>query len=245
MNLCYETIKRKSAKNMDNILFVKWDRFSRNIEYAYEMIGLLRKYNVTAMAIDQPIDFEIPESTVMLAVYLAVPEAENTRRSLNTSNGMRRAKLLGRHPNRAPLGYINITAADGRKQIVPNNTDATLVKWSFEQLSKNAYSMEEVRRMVNVKGLRCSRSHFWKILRNPVYCGFVSFLEKDSGERQLIRGIHEPIVSEELFSEVQSIINSKRRFVHKKQVNKESLILHKYLACPSCDRTLRGSYSQG
>jgi site-specific DNA recombinase len=113
------TIKKKSAKKVDSILFVKWDRFSRNIEYAYEMIGLLRKYNVTAMAIDQPINFEIPESTVMLAVYLAVPEAENTRRSLNTSNGMRRAKLLGRHPNRAPLGYINITAANGRKQIVP------------------------------------------------------------------------------------------------------------------------------
>ncbi|UFH31901.1 hypothetical protein LNP04_18330 [Chryseobacterium sp. C-71] len=30
------------------------------------------------MAIDQPIDFSVPESTVMLAVYLVVPEAENT-----------------------------------------------------------------------------------------------------------------------------------------------------------------------
>lgn len=58
------------------------------------------------MAIDQPIDFSVPESTVMLAVYLAVPEAE-IRRAQNTSNGIRRAKLMGRYPNKAPIGYIN------------------------------------------------------------------------------------------------------------------------------------------
>ncbi len=32
------------------------------------MIGMLRKYGTTAMAIDQPVDFSIPESTVILAV---------------------------------------------------------------------------------------------------------------------------------------------------------------------------------
>ncbi|MBL7706761.1 MAG: recombinase family protein [Taibaiella sp.] len=75
------TIRSKSPKQENNILFIKWDRFSRNIEYAYEMIGLLRKYKTTAMAIDQPIDFSVPESTGMLAVYLSVP---NTKRRMNS-----------------------------------------------------------------------------------------------------------------------------------------------------------------
>jgi len=61
-------LKKSSKAEENTILFIKWDRFSRNIEYAYEMIGLLRKYNTIAMAIDQPIDFNVPESTVMLAV---------------------------------------------------------------------------------------------------------------------------------------------------------------------------------
>jgi DNA invertase Pin-like site-specific DNA recombinase len=87
-------------------LFIKWDRFSRNIEYAYEMISLLSKHNTTVTAIDQPIDFSVPESTVMLAVYLSIPEAENSRRSLNTANGIRRARQLGRYPHKAPLGFI-------------------------------------------------------------------------------------------------------------------------------------------
>jgi site-specific DNA recombinase len=87
-------IKKDRGKVENNILFIKWDRFSRNIAYAYEMINILRAYKATAMSIDQPIDFTIPESTVMLAVYLSIPEAENTRRAMNTSNGIRRAKMF-------------------------------------------------------------------------------------------------------------------------------------------------------
>jgi site-specific DNA recombinase len=42
------TINKYKSKEENKILFVKWDRFSRNIEYAYEMIGILRKYHTTA-----------------------------------------------------------------------------------------------------------------------------------------------------------------------------------------------------
>lgn len=47
------TIKKDRSREENNILFIKWDRFSRNIEYAYEMIGMLRKYKTIAMAIDE------------------------------------------------------------------------------------------------------------------------------------------------------------------------------------------------
>ena len=46
------------------------------------MLGILRKLNVSAMAIDQQIDLSVPESSVMLAIYLSVPEAENSSRRL-------------------------------------------------------------------------------------------------------------------------------------------------------------------
>ncbi|WP_228446759.1 recombinase family protein [Chryseobacterium sp. 3008163] len=130
----FSEVKKKSRGEDKNILFIKWDRFSRNVEYAYEMIGKLRKYKTTAMAIDQPIDFSVPESTVMLAVYLAVPEAENTRRAQNTSNVIRRAKLMGRYPNKAPIGYINVTLMDGKKAIIPKEPEAEIIKWVFNQI---------------------------------------------------------------------------------------------------------------
>jgi site-specific DNA recombinase len=133
-----EVLKRRPAGEENNVLFVKWDRFSRNIEFAYEMIGMLRKRSTTPMAIDQPIDFSVPESIVMLAVYLSIPEAENTRRALNTINGMRRAKLLGRYPNKAPVGYMNLTGLDGKKFIAPRESEIEPIQWIFEQVAETA-----------------------------------------------------------------------------------------------------------
>jgi site-specific DNA recombinase len=147
------TIKKKTIAE-NNILFIKWDRFSRNIEYAYEMIGILRKYNTKAMAIDQPVDLDIPESSVMLAVYLSVPEAENTRRALNTANGIRRAKQMGRYPNKAPVGYVNLTAIDGKKFIAPKQPEAGAIRWAFHQLGKNIHKIEEIRKMTKGKGYK-------------------------------------------------------------------------------------------
>lgn len=99
------------------------------------MIGILRGLNIEPMAIDQPIDFDIPESIVMLAVYLSIPEAENSRRGKNTSDGIRRAKKMGRWPGRAPIGYTDVTSAEGKKIIVPVQLHANFIKWSFQQLA--------------------------------------------------------------------------------------------------------------
>ena len=209
------------------------------------MIGILRKYNTSATAIDQPIDFEIPESSVMLAVYLAIPDAKNGSRALNTSNGICRAKQMGRYPNKAPLGYVNLAEPNGKKYIALHTPEAEIVKWSFQQLAKNAYRIDQVRRMANAKGLKCSRSHFWKLLRNPAYCGYVSLVSNESKEVQLIKGVHEALISETLFHEVQNIININRKIVGKRHETNEMFILRKYLICPRCNRKLLGSFSKG
>jgi DNA invertase Pin-like site-specific DNA recombinase len=121
------------------------------------MIGKLRKYKTTAKAIDQPIDFSVPESTVMLAVYLAVPEAENARIAQNTSNGIRRAKLMGRYPSKAPLGFINLTSMDGKKGIAPKEPEAEIIKWVFYQVAKNDYKISEIMKIAKDKGFLCSK----------------------------------------------------------------------------------------
>lgn len=238
-------LKKSSSKETNNVLFVKWDRFSRNVEFAYEMIGILRKYNTTVAAIDQPVDFGSPESSLMHAVYLAIPQAENERRSLNTKNGMRRARQMGRYVNKAPIGYLNQCSIDGKKFITPHRPDADLIKWSFQQIAKNAYCIEDVRRMANAKGLKCSKSNFWRLLHNPIYYGYVSYTLNGFEGRQLIKGIHEPIITETLYNEVQNIIDTKRKIVRKTDVATEMFMLHRYLICPVCNSVLYSSCSKG
>lgn len=66
------------------------------------MISRLAKMGIEPQAVEQLLDMTIPESKIMLAIYLAAPEVENDRRSLNAIAGMRKAMKEGRHVNMAP-----------------------------------------------------------------------------------------------------------------------------------------------
>jgi len=197
------------------------------------------------MAIDQPIDFKIPESTVMLAVYLAVPESENTRRALNTLTGMRRARKAGRCVSSAPKGYQNLSHPDGRKYIAPKQPEAELMKWVFTELATGNYNGEQVRKMAYTKGLKCERNNFWKIIRNPIYCGTIIVPPYEEEEIQFVKGQHEPIISEALFYEVQDVLNGNKKKATVKFVSSDMLPLRGFLECPECHRMLTGSASKG
>lgn len=240
-----KTIRKNKKRSPENILFIKWDRFSRSIEYAYQMIRTLRELNVQAMAIDQPIDFEIPESIVMLAVYLSIPEAENRRRGLTTSDGIRRAKKMGKWPTRAPIGYMNRTAPDGKKFIIPKCPEADHIKWSFEQLATGIYTISQVRKMAWINGLQCGRSHFWKIVHNPIYCGIIKISANRNEKEQYVKGIHEPLISEALFHQVQLLTNKKGNKGGSKEALRSVFPLRGFLSCPWCGGKITGSMSQG
>lgn len=238
-------IKRKRQRPPENILFVKWDRFSRNIGFAYQMIGILKDLNIQAVAIDQPVDFEIPESIVTLAIYLSIPEAENTRRGRNCSDGMRRAKKMGRWPAKAPVGYSNQTSSEGRTLLVPKYPEADHVKWAFEQFAKGLYSITQVRKMANLNGFQFGRNNFWRLLRNPIYCGIIIVPATNSEEIQFVKGIHEPIISKLIFDTVQEIFASRRQPKNVRGCRISLFPLRGFLHCPWCNRTLTGSISQG
>src|SRR5258708_7817253 len=159
----------KKSKNSANLLlFTKWDRFSRNAGDAYGMINQLKRMGVEPQAIEQPLDMKIPESKIMLAIYLATPEVENDRRAMNTKDGMYKAKKAGRWVALAPKGYKRSVDENLKPCIIPSK-DAELVSWAFEQMATGAYPIDDVRKMVNAKGLKISRNAFWCLLRNPLY----------------------------------------------------------------------------
>src|ERR1700759_4970091 len=141
-------LKRSKGK-ADLVLFIKWDRFSRNAGDAYQMINLLRKLGVEPQAIEQPLDLSIPENKMMLAFYLAAPEVENDRRALNVFYGMRRAKKEGRWMGTDPVGYENKINEAGRKYIAPKEPEATIMKWVFQEIANGVFAADQVRKQAN------------------------------------------------------------------------------------------------
>lgn len=235
---------KKNRNSADLLLFLKWDRFSRNIAEAYAMINQLNRYGVEPQAIEQPLDLNIPENKIMLAFYLAAPEVENDRRSLNTIAGMRRAMKEGRHVNMAPKGYRN-ARDEFNKPIIEPSAEAPLVRFAFEEMVKGENNIMEVWRLVSKKGLRIGKSQLWTMLRNPVYCAKIYVPAYKDEEAKLIPASHEPLVSEDLFNDVQDVLNGRRRKGASKHTMKEELPLRGQLICRKCGNKLTGSASKG
>jgi site-specific DNA recombinase len=238
-------IKKNKCKT-DLVLFLKWDRFSRNAGDAYQMINLLRKLGVEPQAIEQPLDLSVPENKMMLAFYLAAPEVENDRRALNVIHGMRRARKEGRYMGRAPIGYTNRTDQSGRKFIAPEEPQAGIIRWAFQQISQGVYNTEQIYKKSITKGFSGTKGLFWFAIRNPVYCGRIFIPKYKDEESRFVKGTHEPLVPEILFNEVQDVLDGRKRNNYKlKVVSNASLPLRGFLLCPDCGKILTGSASKG
>jgi len=238
-------LEHKNLAKPDQILFTRWDRFSRNAADAYFMIEKLKKMNVQPYATEQPLDLSIPENKIMLAIYLSTSEAENDRRSINVKSGIRKAKQAGRCTSRPPYGYMNITMPNGTKTVVPIEPQATYVKDVFEYICTSDKSIRSIHRTFIANGMKCSISNFWLLIRNPFYCGFINVPKFENIESQLVHGIHNGILSEELFSKVQKTLSRKQKPAYLKLKYNPMLPLRGILECNLCGKMLTGSRSKG
>ena len=236
---------RQHKCQADFVLFLKWDRFSRNAGDAYQMINMLRKLGIEPQAIEQPLDLSIPENKMMLAFYLAAPEVENDRRALNVIHGMRRARKEGRYMGLAPIGYTNKTDETGRKSIAPKEPQADILRWAFNEIAEGVYNTEQVFKMAKEKGFAATKSLFWFAIRNPVYCGKIYVPKYKDEESRFVKGLHEPIIPESLYYQVQDVLDGRKRSYRLKMVSNATLPLRGFLICPNCDKLLTGSASKG
>jgi DNA invertase Pin-like site-specific DNA recombinase len=238
----------KSNKGLiDYIYFLKWDRFSRNATEAYAELAKLRKLGVEARAMEQPLDFEIPEQKILLSIYLTAPEVDNDRRALNIFNGIRRAKKEGRWIGPRPLGYRNSRDEFNKPVIVPEGGAVEeLVKNLFKEFATGLYSPAELRAKYNRLGLKLSLNPFANLLRNKVYIGKVFVPKyKDESERW-VNGKHQAIIDEKTFMKCQDVIEGRKRKVPISfKTHREQFPLRGFLVCPQCGKLLTASSSKG
>lgn len=238
-------IEEKGKTQPDLVLFTKWDRFSRNTGDSYSMIRMLQRLSVEPQAIEQPLDLSVPENKMMLAFYLAVPEVENDRRGLNVKYGMHKAREEGRWLGRAPLGYANHCTTDGSKYIAPKEPEASIMKYAFGQLAERRLNVNQAFLQAIKHGLACSRSHFWTLMHNPVYAGYVRVKDLDTSNIHLVPAQHLGIIPLSMFEKVQAIITRKKQTTRVKKSFNSELFLKNFINCPRCPRTLTGSGSTG
>ena len=235
---------KNNKQNIDLLLVTSWDRFSRNITDSLVMLRKLEKLGIQVQAIEQPIDMSIPENKAMLALFLAIPEIDNDRRSIKIKGGMRGALKAGRWCRSAPIGYRNTRDHENKPIIVPNEK-AEYIQFIYREMAKNT-NQTTIREKLKIKGINIPKNTICNILKNSVYMGKIKVPELGNEKELLIEGKHKGIISEKLFYKVQRVLdmNKRQRNITHYKTQREELPLRGLLYCSKCNCKMTGSKSK-
>lgn len=142
----------------------------------------------------------------------------------------------------APYGYrkINLESKVHTLEIVPE--EAEIIRLIFK-LYLDGHGTKFIANELNRMGISPQKSTFWeppsikKILANPLYCGKVGWKTKSNGDT-LYKGLHKPIISEEVFNSAQQ----KKRINPAAQLHPNDKLLnyyHNILYCKNCGHQLK------
>ena len=154
----------------------------------------------------------------------------------------------GRVPWRAPIGYVNVNAKEG-PNIKPHDEYAPMVRRAFQLAATGLHKKTEILKILAKEGFTTPKGHpltaqtLDKILRNPLYAGWVTLPSDPSVEPA--RGLHEPLVSQETFDRVQAILHGKKPPVTPRLKSNPEFPLRRIVRCHACGKPLTGAYCTG
>ena len=246
MKAVYDYCKKHKGE-IDYLLCLRWDRFSRNAEFAFTYIRKFKDLGVSVNSVENPVVCDNTlnsDWSTLIGVYCGNAQAEDNKISKRTKDGIHETLKKGRCSNKAPRGYRNCQNKTGTVKWVEINEEvARTIRKVFQEVAKGVEAPCRIRKRLCPK---IPESSFLEMLRNPFYIGKIKVPAYRDDPEQIVDGLHEAIVSEDVFYRVQDVLDGKRKKTPKlsKPINPD-LFLRKFLICPVCGHALTGSESKG
>ncbi|MFH6767470.1 recombinase family protein [Gaetbulibacter aquiaggeris] len=238
-----EIYVKANRKDIKQVLFTKWDRFSRNLEESMRVIRKFRNWGVELNAVEQPLDMSIPTNKVMLSLFLIMPEVENDEISRRTKDGLYKATKDGAWVGRVPFGYKRHKF--GKYASIEPNKYHKLVYDIFLEVSLGLRPSEVIRRDFKKRGYKGCKQSFYNLLKNKVYLGMTKVPEYKKDDTYWIDGLHDAIIDTVTFNKVQDVLEGRNRNAKPPSKKNEVLPLRGFLECECCGSSLTGSISKG
>jgi DNA invertase Pin-like site-specific DNA recombinase len=232
----------------DVILIWKFSRFARNQEESIVYKSLLKKNNIDVVSISEPI-IEGPFGSLIERIIEWMDEYYSIRLSGEVVRGMTEKALRGGYQSMAPLGYTK----GNPPTIIPE--EAEIVNLVFDKYLNEGLTVFEIARLLNEMGLKTRQDNLFErrtieyILENPFYTGHIRWFRqnhenhtvRDKSEWIVKKAKHEPIISEDVFRQVQERMRLDRRPLKSRPVTEYRHWLSGIIKCGYCGKPLVAS----
>ncbi len=240
-------VKDLPGLNVDYLIVMKYDRLIRNLIGGLTFVEKMEaQWNVTLLSVQEnyAIDIHDPYFFKIRADIFVDAEFELRRISDRTKMGIWSGKTQGRFLGCAPYGYNNARDENDKPIIIVDDEKRSVIKFIFAQYVKDvplAHIMKEAR----LKGFKQSAKQAIKrVLLQPAYAGLIKVKAYKKSPEQIVKGIHEPIISEDLYWEAYYKIQEKER-PYKIKLQDDNLPLRGFIYCQHCNKPFTGSKVKG
>lgn len=239
-----QMLKHATTHAVPIILCEKIDRLTRNLKDAATVNDWVQESS------DRELHF-VKESFVVSRrtkahenlvwdMKVAIARFYTNNLSEEVKKGQAEKIRQGWFPSRPPLGY-KTQGEKGHKIHVIDEEKAYFVRSAFQRYSTGDYSLTALRDLLYEEGLRTrgsnklSKSRLADILGDPFYQGSLRWNDV------IHHGVHEPLVSKELWEKVQAVLRGKTAPHYKRHL----FSFTKLIKCGDCGGTISGEIQKG
>ena len=222
-----ELIADVEKGKVKNVLVFKIDRLTRNTADLISLVDLFNKHNCSFNSLTESIDTLSATGRMFIKIIgiFAEFERENIveRVKVACERKVKEGYTLASHS--ISYGYDR---EPGQKVQTINEQEALIIKEIFEAFVNNHVSYYDIAKRLNDRNIPSKTNSIWyaksvrNTLTNCTYIGKVRYSMRDKKKYFETEGIHEPIISEELYNEAQALIKKKFSKIHKKHPKEEN-----------------------
>ena len=244
-------IAKEKTHPFDRIYVWKFSRFARNQEESMVYKNLLQKKGVSVKSVSEP----IPEGhfgSLIERIIEWMDEFYLVNLGVEVTRGMTEKVSRGEAVVPPPFGYKM-----GEKTYIPDEEsgNADIVREIFQRYA-DGQKQREIAITLGQRGVRTKKGNLpenrWVeyILRNPCYIGKIRYTvdgiravsrkDYDNENIMIIDGLHEPLISMELWEKVQKMLDAQKKAYPKYAKRQQPIdyMLKGLVRCDSCEATM-------
>ncbi|WP_270215964.1 recombinase family protein [Enterococcus lactis] len=245
------------ARNHRFDLLVIWKltRLGRNMLDVLQTVEELLRYDVGLHSISEQFDVTTSTGKLMLQLLGSFGEFERNQIAENVQMSMQSlVKDKKRYAGGRRLGYVSGIDTNGQKQLVIEPEEAKIVRLIYAKYLGGA-GYRAIANFLNRQGYQTVKKNAFSttavkdILRNKIYAGYLEYARYINWETKrrkgknprpiLVKGTHEPIISEEDYQKVQERLALEGK--QPKWNHTGENVLTGLLRCPECGAPMAAS----
>lgn len=228
-----------TLKEFDIVLVYKLDRLSRSQrDTLYLIEDVFNKNDISFVSLSEAFDTSTAFGKAMIGILAVFAQLEREQiKERMTLGKLGRAKS-GKTSSwsRAPFGY----RFNEKRELELDPIQAPIVKKMFENYL-NGMSVTKIWKTLNEEGhigkdVKWSYRTVSAVLQNPIYAGYTKY------KGQLFEGIHEEIISKEMYEKVKLELEERRKKVYSETNNHQPFqtkyMLSGMVRCKNCNSML-------